>query len=60
MIIRSDKQLGLMLQENPKINRHFFKVHYDRYVKDKNLSTDDFKYYVNELIDFIMNPTHKD
>lgn len=60
MIIRSDKQLGLMLQDNPQVNRHLFKIHYEKYLKDKNLSPDEFKHYTSELVDFIMNPTRKD
>ena len=59
MKIQAEKQLGLIFQDNSAINQHLFKVHYDKYIKDKDLSIEEFKQYASELVDFIMNPTTK-
>src|SRR3972149_1421477 len=59
MKIQGNKQLGLMFQDNAIFNQHLFKVHYEKYIKDKSLSENDLKDYTSELVDFIMNPSMK-
>lgn len=55
MKIQSDKQLGLMLQDNQKMSWHLLKTHLDKYFKS-NLSTEQFNLYASEVVDFMLNP----
>jgi hypothetical protein len=49
-----------MLQENKKLNQHLFKIHYDKYLKDINLSKEEFQHYSSEIVDFMMNPSQQE